>query len=343
MVASRSCFLVGDIGATNARLAITALRGGSIAWIHEVRVADADVSSFDAALDALFAASPVGRQHITAACLGVAGPIRDRRVQFTHRNWIIDADAIAAGLAGAPVKLVNDLEAAAAGIDALQERDLAVLQRRPAVHGGVRLAIGAGTGLGIAHAVWCANGYKTVASEGGHAGFAPQNERQVRLFDALRADVERIEAEYVVCGAGLERIYGTLRSENPGAESSALRAELDRGSGAAAITRFALEHGDPLASDALDLFIDCYGSVAGDHALAVLPSGGVFVVGGIAPKILRRLEAGGFARAFTDKGNFGTLAGTFPIAVVTNEHLGLMGATLIARSSVPSAQSASGD
>src|SRR5215471_9191834 len=102
MVAQRSCFLVGDIGATNARLAITALRDGNIVWIHEVRVADADVSSFDAAIDVLFAASPVGRKHIDAACLGVAGPIRDHRVRFTHRNWSIDPDVIAAGLAGAP-------------------------------------------------------------------------------------------------------------------------------------------------------------------------------------------------------------------------------------------------
>ena len=236
-------------------------------------------------------------------------------------------------LGGAPVKLVNDLEAAAAGIDALRARDLAVLQERPAVRGGARLLIGAGTGLGIAYAVWCGNGYKSVASEGGHAGFAPQNARQVHLFDALRAAGERIEAEHVVCGAGLERIYATLRSENPGAESPALRAEIDRGDAAAAITRFALERNDALATDALDLFIDCYGSVAGDHALAVLPSGGVFVVGGIAAKILPRLAAGGFVRAFTDKGSFGELAGTFPIAVVTNDHLGLIGATLIARNS----------
>lgn len=342
MVVQRPCFLVGDIGATNARLAITTWGSGGISWIHEVRVADASVSSFDAAIDALFAASPVGRRHIDAVCLGVAGPIRDHLVRFTHRNWIIDAGTIAAGLAGAPVKLVNDLEAAATGIDALQEHDLAVLQRRPATPGGMRLVIGAGTGLGVAYAVWCGDGYKTLASEGGHAGFAPQNPRQVRLFDALRTRAGRIEAEHVVCGAGLERIYATLRSENPASESSALRAELDRGNGAAAIARFALEHDDAMASEALDLFIDCYGSVAGDHALAVLPYGGVFVVGGIAPKILRRLETGGFARAFADKGSFGALAGTFPIAVVTNEHLGLMGATLIARSSVPAAQSATG-
>jgi glucokinase len=224
----------------------------------------------------------------------------------------------------------------------LQERDLVVLQPRTAVRGGARLVIGAGTGLGIAYAVWCGNRYKAVASEGGHAGFAPQNARQMRLFDALRAGGERIEAEHVVCGAGLERIYAALRNEKPGAESPALRAELDLRQGAAAITRAALERNDTLASDALDLFIDCYGSVAGDHALLVLPAGGVYVVGGIAAKILPRLAAGGFIRAFRDKGPFGDVAGTFPVSVVTNEYLGLIGATLIAKNSMPAAQPGSG-
>ena len=336
------CFLVGDVGATNTRLAITTMRNGAVEWVHEVRVADADIPSFDAALDTLFAASPVERTRIAVACLGVAGPILDHHARFTHRDWTIDANAITATLGGAPAKLVNDLQAAAAGIDGLQERDLVVLQPRTAVRGGARLVIGAGTGLGVAYAVWCGNAYKAVASEGGHAGFAPQNARQMRLLEALRAGGERIEAEHVVCGAGLERIYATLRDEKPGAESPSLRAELDLRKGAPAITRAALERNDSLASEALDLFIDCYGSVAGDHALLVLPTGGVYVVGGIAAKILPRLAAGGFVRAFTDKGRFGDLAGTFPVSVVTNEHLGLIGATLIAKSNMPTAQPTSG-
>ncbi len=332
MAASERLFLVGDIGATNARLAITTLRDGALAWVHEARLADAELPSFSAAIEALFAGSPVERTRISAVCLGVAGPTGGHRARFTNRNWTIDADELAAKLPGASVTLVNDLEAAARGIDAMRERDLSVLQARPTVPAGVRLVIGAGTGLGIAYAVWCGSRYRIVASEGGHAGFAPQNARQRWLVDALRAGAERVEAEHVVCGAGLERIYVALRDANPAAESPALRAELDRGDGKgpAAISRFALELDDRLASAALDLFVDCYGTVAGDHALAVLPTGGVFVVGGIAAKILPRLAAGGFVRAFIDKGSFGALAGSFPIAVVTNEHLGLIGATLIA-------------
>jgi glucokinase len=343
---TREAFLVGDIGATHARLAIATFAGGALEWLHDVRCNDAALADFDAALDALFAASPVDPGQIRAACLGVAGPIHGRRVHFTNRDWVIDAAAIAAKLGGAAVTLVNDLAAAASGIDLLPERDFAVLQRRPTAAGGVRLVIGAGTGLGIAYAVACddrrqpvrargeAYDYRIVASEGGHAGFAPANARQRWLAEALRGAAERLEAEQVVCGAGLERIYRALRDEEPARETPALRAALARGAGPAAISGAAIEENDPLAGEALDLFIDCYGAVAGDHALAVLPYGGVFVVGGIAAKILPRLEAGGFVSAFTAKGAFAELAGTFPIAVVTNDRLGLAGAARIARDSV---------
>ena len=330
MSAARHLYLVGDVGATHARLALTTSRNDRIDWIHEVRLAAADFATFDAAVDRIFAASSVERAHIAAACFGVAGPIEGRRARFTNRDWVIDADAIGASLHGAPVTLVNDLEAAAVGIDALPPTDFVMLHARRAVPDGVRLVIGAGTGLGVAYVVACNGGRRVVASEGGHAGFAPQGASQRRLFDALASGGQRIDAEHVVSGVGLERIYATLRAEHPDRESPELRSELDRGQGAAAISRFALQYADPLATDALDLFIDCYGSVAGDHALAVLPRGGVFVVGGIAAKILPRLALGGFVRAFTDKGAFASLAEAFPIAVVTNERVGLAGATLIA-------------
>jgi len=329
MAGGHRFFLVGDVGATNARLAIATRADGRIEWIHEGREADANFPTFEAAIDALFARSSVGRGELAAACFGVAGPIQGRRARFTNRDWVIDADALETKL-GAPVRLVNDLEAAAAGVDGLPRSDFAVLQKGSTRSDGVRLVIGAGTGLGVAYAVPCGGAYRTMASEGGHAGFAPQNARQRRLLDALADGDRRVDAEYIVSGAGLERIYAILRAAHPARETPAMRAELDLGPRAAAIGSFALERADPLASEALDLFIDCYGSVAGDHALAVLPYGGVFVVGGIAAKILPRLAEGGFVRAFVAKGEFAALAKSFSIAVVTNERLGLVGATLLA-------------
>jgi len=333
MTAVRRLFLVGDVGATNARLAITTRSANGIEWVDEARHADADFSSLDAAIDALFAQSSVKRDALTAACFGIAGPIQGRRARFTNRDWVIDADVLAAKL-GVPVTLVNDLEAAARGIDGLPRSDFAVLQRGSTTPDGVRLIIGAGTGLGVAYAIPCGDGHRIVASEGGHVGFAPQSARQRQLFAALLDSGRRIDAEYVVSGAGLERIYATLVAERPDRETPALHAELEHGPRAAAIGRFAVDGADPLASEALDLFIDCYGSVAGDQALTVLPYGGVYIVGGIAPKILPRLEAGGFVRAFADKDEFSVLAKAFPIAVVTNERLGLIGATLVASESL---------
>jgi glucokinase len=329
MTGAHRFYLVGDVGATNARLALATRVNGTIEWIHEAREADADFPTFEAAIDALFAQKTIERGAVAAVCFGIAGPIHGRHARFTNRDWVIDADALETKL-GAPVTLVNDLEAAAAGIDGLPSSDFAVLQKGSTGAGGVRLIIGAGTGLGVAYAVPCGGHYRIVASEGGHAGFAPQNARQRRLFEALAVDDRRIDAEYVVSGAGLERIYAVLHCEHPERETAALRKELERGPRAAAIGRFAIERADPLATEALDLFIDCYGSVAGDHALAVLPYGGVFVVGGIAAKILPRITQGGFVRAFVGKGEFGALAQSFSIAVVTNERLGLVGATLLA-------------
>jgi glucokinase len=328
MADSAPIYLVGDIGATNARLALATVDAGRVAWRHAARFAGAQYDSFGAVLEALFAASPIPRAAVSGACFGIAAPIRGRRADLTNRAWSLDADAIAASLGGVAVTLVNDLEAAAVGIDALDADDLVVLQEGERAPDGARLLVGAGTGLGVAYAIRCAGRYRPVASEAGHIGFSPQTAPQSRLHDALRAD-GRVEAETIVSGTGIERIYAVLRDAGETKESPALREALRRGDGAAAIGEHA-RRGDRLATEALDLFVECYGAFAGDMALAVLAHGGVFVVGGIAPRILPRLAAGGFLRAFNAKGRFARLAQTFPVAVVTNDRLGLSGAALLA-------------
>ena len=162
---------------------------------------------------------------------------------------------------------------------------------------------------------------------GGHAGFAPADDEQLRLWQTLHAQFGRVSVEHVVSGPGLVRIYEFLRATLP--EAPALKESV-RAEGAAAISRHALEQNDPLACRALDLFIACYGAVAGDHALAVCAHGGVYVVGGIAAKILPRLAAGGFVAAFNAKGSHSALARAFPVHVVTTDRLGLLGAAGVA-------------
>lgn len=182
--------------------------------------------------------------------------------------------------------------------------------------------IGAGTGLGVAYRVANGAGYRIVAGEGGHAGFAPADAEQAALLLFLQAEFGRVSAEHVVSGVGLEHIYAYLcRKVIVGTDA------VD----AAEISRRALEDAEPLALHALDLFIACYGAVAGDHALAVRADGGVYVAGGIAAKILPRLAAGGFLAAFNAKGTQAALMRACPVHVVLTHRLGLLGAACAAQ------------
>jgi glucokinase len=187
--------------------------------------------------------------------------------------------------------------------------------------------IGAGSGLGVAYALPHGKRYQVVSGEGGHAGFAPADDEQMRLWQTLHAKFGRVSVEHIVSGPGLVRIYECLRATL--AESPAL-TESVRAEGAAAISRYAIEHGDPFAGRALDLFIACYGAAAGDHALTVTARGGVYIAGGIAPKIFSRLAAGGFMAAFNAKSAHAQMTGRMPVHLVTTERLGLLGAALIA-------------
>jgi len=273
------------------------------------------------------------RQHcgreprLTSACFGAAGPASDNCIQMTNLPWRLDAATIAARFGIARVQLVNDFEAAAAGVETLAPGDCTTLQRGEAVPQAPRVVIGAGTGLGVAYALSQGKRYRIIAGEGGHAGFSPADAEQLRLAQALQAQFGRVSAELVVSGPGLVRIYEFLcagLADTPGL------LECVRTDGAGAISRAALEQGDALACRALDLFIACYGAVAGDHALALSARGGVYVAGGIARKILSRLAAGGFIAAFNAKGAHAQLNLKIPVHVVTTERLGLLGAALLA-------------
>ena len=231
----------------------------------------------------------------------------------TNFPWQIDADAIEAVL-GVPVELANDFVAAAHGIELLRPEDVATLQAGEPEARAPQLVIGAGTGLGVAYRVWQGDRYAVIGGEGGHGGFAPADERQADLWRGLHAQLGRVRVEHVVSGPGLGRIYDFLRqgrgeARSPGEIASAA---------------------DPVAREALDLFLECFGAAAGDHALAVLARGGVFLAGGIAPKILPQLRDGPFLAAFGAKGPHAGLMARFPVRVVLSERLGLLGAAKIA-------------
>ena len=322
--------LAGDIGGTKALLLLATVRQGRLAPVLERRYAVASFADFSAMLARfLDECRQTSRRELrlASACFGAAGPATGNRIQMTNLPWRLDADAIAAEFGIGRVLLVNDFEAAAMGVETLAPGDSAVLQRGEPLPQAPRVVIGAGTGLGVAYALPQGKRYQVIAGEGGHAGFAPADDEQMRLWRALHAQLGRVSVEHVVSGPGLVRIYEFLRAELP--EAPALRESV-RTEGAAAISRHALEHGDPLACRALDLFIACYGALAGDHALSVSARGGVYIAGGIAQKIFSRLAAGGFLAAFNAKGAQAQLTGRIPVQVVTTARLGLLGAALIA-------------
>jgi glucokinase len=327
MVTGEGMFIAGDIGGTKTLLALceTDVR----VPVFERRYGSHDDADFPSLLGRFLgdARSALGKPvQAERACFGIAGPVLGDHVKVTNLPWEIDSRALERVFGISSVRLLNDFAAAAHGIEALQDDDLVTLQSGDPIADAPRVVLGAGTGLGIAYMVSDGRRYRVVSGEGGHAGFAPADEDQVGLWRHVGAGSSRVELEHVLSGRGLARIYEYLRAARRHPESDSVARELAEGDSAAAIARGALERDDPLASAALDLFVAIYGAAAGDLALGVVARGGVFIAGGIAPKILPRVAAGGFIAAFNAKAEFAALMRRMPVRVVTNEKLGLIGA-----------------
>ncbi|MGW8270173.1 MAG: glucokinase [Burkholderiales bacterium] len=319
--------LAGDIGGTKTRLAL--YEDPAAGPIFEQRYPSADHRALEPLIERFLreAHAALGERPAPgAACFGVAGPIVGQRVELTNLPWTVDAGLLARTFTIPRVRLLNDFAAAAYGLELLGADALATLQPGEPRADAPRVILGAGTGLGIAYLIPEASGDRPLSSEGGHTGFAPRTQLEIALWQYLHARVGRVTLEHVLSGGGLMRIYDFLLQRGPHPESPALRAELAEGDVPEAVTRHALERGDTLALAALDLFIACYGAAAGDQALNVMARGGVFVAGGIAPKILSRLSAGGFITAFNDKARFADAARRMPVHVVLDERLPLLGA-----------------
>jgi glucokinase len=319
--------LAGDIGGTKTRLAL--FDDADALPSIERRYASGEYPALEPLIRAFLseaAAALARRVTPQAACFGVAGPIEGQRVRVTNLPWTIDAEALARGFAIPQVRLLNDFAAAAYGIDALRDDALATLQEGAPREAAPRVIFGAGTGLGIAYVARGASGDQPLPGEGGHTGFAPRTVDEVALWQYLHERVGRVTLEHVLSGSGLMRIYDFLLQRGAQPETPGRRAPMAEGDVPAIITRYALERGDALSLAALDLFIACYGAAVGDHALNVMARGGVYVAGGIAPKILPRLAAGGFIAAFNDKAAFAEVTRRMPVHVVLDERLPLFGA-----------------
>jgi glucokinase len=318
--------LAGDVGGTKTDLGLFKHSAGTLELVREHRYATAKFDSLEAVC-----VDFVGAGAVNAACLGVPGPIIDGRAHATNVPWELSSATLSRALKGVPVRLLNDLAAIAYGMVNLKPSEFVVLHpaENPPAHGNIAV-IAAGTGLGESSLVWEGDKYYAVASEGGHADFAPHDAEQVELLRSLAAEFGHVSYERVLSGPGLWNIYKFLRRESHADEPAWLSAQIAAGDPSAAVSEAAIAGRDPVCVKALTMFCDIYGSEAANLALKVLALGGVYLGGGIAPKILPMLTNGTFVRGFLAKGRLNEILKRIEVRVSLNPAAGLLGAAHVA-------------
>ncbi len=318
--------LAGDVGGTKTALAL--VDGGAIVSLRTYP--SASYETFTDIVREFVAATAL--DHVRGACFGIAGPIVNGVVRMTNLPWVIDAKDFAALLGTSPVRLINDLEAIACGVGAVGDEGFVTLNAGRSDAMGNAAVIAAGTGLGEAGLYWDGRAHRPFASEGGHASFAPTDEVEIELLQFLLAEHDHVSWERVLSGPGLHNIYRFFRDTKRGDEPGWLADRIRDQDPATVITECALDHTSSLCESALGVFVSLYGAEAGNLALTTLATGGVFVAGGIAPKILHRLTDGTFLEAFLGKGRFRPVLEAIPVRVVVSDTVALLGAARAAGS-----------
>jgi len=316
--------VAADVGATKTRVALVDTIAPGLPIVAAERFENAHAGGLEALVVEYTTRHRVRPDGVAIA---VAAPVAGRRARMTNLSWHIDADEIAARLGCARVCLLNDFHAVALGIAHLSDGGRVCIQAGVRIAGGVTAVLGAGTGLGEAMVVASPSGPIVVPSEGGHADFAPTDELQIDLLRFALRRHDHVSYERVCSGIGWPLLYEFLRSRDPDSESRDVRDALARGDDAGAtIGTYGVDRLDVLCGRTLDLFVDIYGAEAGNLALKALPRGGLFVAGGIAPRILGRMTDGRFLRAFRAKGRYEALLASIPVDVVTDPDVALRGA-----------------
>jgi glucokinase len=316
--------LSGDIGGTKTRLAIIEVCGTQMRTLREQSYASRDHATFDELLGDFLQDADIPAR----ATFGIAGPVQGRVVQTTNLPWRIDADVLQARFGFARCALLNDLEATAAGLPALGEADLLILHAGIAGALGNAAVIAAGTGLGEAGLFWDGQRYHPFATEGGHASFSPCDEMEVALLRHLQQRHAHVSWERIVSGPGLVTLHEFLCLYRDAPLPDWLRDEMQRGDAAAAIADAALAGRDDLCVAVLDWFVRLYAAEAGNLALKVMSRGGLYLGGGIAPKILPYLQSGIFLDAFFNKGRMRPLLEAMTVRVILNDRAALYGPAL---------------
>ena len=319
--------LAGDVGGTKTILALFDVQAGKPVRIVQEKFSSKDHAGLEAIITEFRARH---KEQVTGSCFGVAGPVVKGTVKTPNLPWLIETSTLAKDVGTDRIWLLNDLEATAYGVLTLDDRDFYALNSGvPSNHDNLGL-IAAGTGLGESTIYWDGKHYQALASEGGHGDFAPRSRLEIELLSYLIERFGHVSYERVVSGPGLLNIYDFLKDRGYGEEPSWLRARLAAEDPSAAISQTALAKEAEICIQALDIFVAVYGAEAGNLALRAKALGGVFIAGGIAPKIATKLKDGSFMEAFVDKGRYRDLLRSIPVRLVLNEETGLLGAAAYA-------------
>jgi glucokinase len=315
--------LAGDIGGTKARLGLFEFGPKDMKAVRVQRFPSREFKSLEEVVEKF---NSPHAERVEGACFGIAGPVRDGRRKMPNLGWTIDARTLSQRLGIRKVRVINDVEANAYALPFLQPKDFEVLQDGRPDHEGNIGFISAGTGLGQAGIMRDGAVSRPFASEGGHCDFAPRDELEMDLLRYLRGKFERVSYERIVSGPGLHNIYRFLIDTGRGSEQPEVAEDMQTGDANAVVTHWGLENKDPVCAQALEIFVSVYGAEAGNVALKFMATGGVYLGGGIAPRIISKLKNGTFARSFTQKGRLTSMMLTIPVRVILNDDAALLGA-----------------
>ncbi len=321
--------LAGDVGGTKVHLSLYAFDDGRLQHVVDEKFPARDYPGLEAVIRTFL--DKYQHDEITSACFGVPGPVRNGRLKLTNLPWLLDARELARNLDIDHLFLINDLEANGYGIPELTRDQVYTLSPGDPSALGNRGLVSAGTGLGEAVLMWNGKMHIPVASEGGHCDFAPRNDLEIDLLRYLQRSLRgRVSYERVISGIGLKSVYAFLRDERGLPEPPELRDRMAHEDPNAVIGELGQSGASELCARALDVFVSVYGAEAGNLALKILATGGLFIGGGIAPKILDKMKDGAFLHAFTDKGRLSELLVQTPVHIILESRAALMGAAAYA-------------
>jgi glucokinase len=324
--------LAGDVGGTKVHLALYNFAAGKLTPVRDHKFPAADFNCLDDVVKA-FLPDAAEKQQIAAACFGCPGPVRDGRLKLTNLPWTLDARDLQSSLGIEHIFLINDLEANGYGIPELAEDKVFTLHTGDASSVGHRGLVSAGTGLGECLLIWDGKlrRHHPIPSEGGHCDFAARNEREVRLLNYLRTTLNgRVSFERVVSGLGIKNVYAFLRDSEKLEEPQWLHDRMAGEDPNVVISECGEDGSSEICAQTLSMFASAFGAEAGNLALKVLAMGGMYLGGGIAPKILKTMQNGDFTAAFLDKGRLSPLLQSIPVRIILDETCALLGAAAYA-------------